>query len=139
MGRSSVEIKDQEGNGSLFLATTGEEGRDESSFDDFDVRVVTPTLTAETKCSEFPHSTLASFFEDLASHWRGWEGSKEWKGQEGRLGVMATHDGYGHVQLVWDLSPPDWRWEWRVSITTKIAAGDSLSLIAKGLADLHSR
>jgi Family of unknown function (DUF6228) len=37
---------------------------------------------------------LIGYLEDLAAHWRGWDGLKEYKSLEGELALSARHDGY---------------------------------------------
>jgi hypothetical protein len=56
---------------------------------------------------------LVNYFDDLADHWQGWDGVKEYKSLEGKLALSARHDGYGHVRLMvamerFDGSANDW-------------------------------
>lgn len=42
---------------------------------------------------------LALYFQELADHWNGWDGSKIWKSVEGDLQFDATYDMLGNVNL----------------------------------------
>src|ERR1035437_1138464 len=44
-------------------------------------------------------SRLAAFFRDLATHWQGWSGKKDWRSLEGELSFTATSDSTGHTSL----------------------------------------
>lgn len=75
--------------------------------------------------------SLSEFFEDLAAHWKGWKGTKDWDcmdslqfmigleggfrdcidpvhgrvGFEGGLKLSCTHDGLGHIAINVELRP----------------------------------
>jgi hypothetical protein len=69
---------------------------------------------------------LARYFSSLSRHWRGWQGTREWKSLEGDLEIHATHTG-SHVDFVVSLrSEPSWRS--KISLT--VAAGTDLERIA---------
>jgi Family of unknown function (DUF6228) len=42
---------------------------------------------------------LPEYFDDLASNWRGWHGSKEWRDDSGAVEMTATHDRKAIVTL----------------------------------------
>src|SRR3954466_8333546 len=44
-------------------------------------------------------SHLVAFFRDLAAHWQGWTGQKEWGSLEGELLFTATSDSTVHTSL----------------------------------------
>jgi len=81
--------------------------------------------------------SLARFFADLATNWKGWEGTKEWAGGSGETRLAATHDGVGHVELAvtlkahWRGQPP-FPDEWAVSGVLALEPG-SLEEIARGV------
>jgi hypothetical protein len=56
---------------------------------------------------------LIDYLDDLALHWQGWDGLKEYKSLEGELALSARNDGYGHVRLMvsmerFDGTADDW-------------------------------
>lgn len=65
----------------------------------------------------------AAFFDDLASHWRGWKGEKSWASLEGQLSFRATCDSLGHIQLRVRLRDDFGRAEWTVEGTLELEAG----------------
>jgi hypothetical protein len=61
-----------------------------------------------------PPVHLAAFFRDLATHWRGWSGEKQWDSLEGQLSLKATSDSMGHTHLLVRLrSGPLYDWDIR--------------------------
>ena len=42
---------------------------------------------------------LDRFWRGLAENWRGWQGRRSWQSLEGELGLSATSDRLGHVEL----------------------------------------
>ena len=46
-----------------------------------------------------PAGQVADFFDDLAVHWRGWSGKKDWGSLDGELALTATRDSTGHISL----------------------------------------
>ncbi|HEY6206150.1 MAG TPA: DUF6228 family protein [Chthoniobacterales bacterium] len=59
-----------------------------------------------------PPKHLATFFRDLAVHWRGWQGEKHWGSLESQLSFRAKADSTGHTYLDVELrggSCHDWR------------------------------
>src|SRR5437870_2610550 len=59
------------------------------------------TLTCETKV--YAHEPrgfwLSSFFEELATNWRGWTGTKVWESVEGELQLQCLSDHTGHITI----------------------------------------
>jgi Family of unknown function (DUF6228) len=70
-----------------------------------------------------PVSHLAGFFNDLAVHWRGWSGKKEWGSLEGELSLTATSDSTGHISLSVHLRPGPDPLDWRLSTVLLVEAG----------------
>jgi len=75
---------------------------------------------------------LASFFSDLAAHWQGWSGKKEWGSLEGELSFTATSDSTGHTSLVVRLRSGPYPYDWTLTATLLIDAGQ-LEPIAKSM------
>jgi hypothetical protein len=68
--------------------------------DQWRARIECADLTAEAKVYErFSGDTLRldAYFNELAEHWRGWNGDIEWEALGLRL--AARHDGLGHVTI----------------------------------------
>ena len=82
-------------------------------------------LTAEAKVYErYSREVLRldSYFAELAEHWRGWSGDKEWEALGLRL--AARHDGLGHVALDVTLDQDYATAErWQVRATLVLEAG----------------
>jgi Family of unknown function (DUF6228) len=80
---------------------------------------------------------LDVYFADLAKHWRGWDGVKEWES----LGLLlgARHDGLGHVTLEatldQDYAMAD-RWRVRAALLLDAGGLDALAREARVLDDL---
>jgi len=94
-------------------------------------------LTAEAKVFErYSREALQldSYFADLAKHWRGWEGDKNWEALGLRL--AARHDGLGHVTLDVtldeDYAMAD-RWRVRASLTLDAGGLNQLARAAQVL------
>ena len=77
---------------------------------------------------EPPH--LAAFFRDLAAHWQGWSGQKEWGSLEGELSFTATSDSTGHTSLAVRLRSGPYPFDWTLTTVLFIEAGQ-LEPIAK--------
>src|SRR5688572_15692057 len=67
--------------------------------DYFSVRLQGPDFYGAGRIYAYEPTGLASFFRDLAAHWRGWTGKKEWASLEGELSLCATCDSTGHTSL----------------------------------------
>jgi hypothetical protein len=64
------------------------------------VRVKTPYLDAvHGFFSGVEPDALVAYFEELAQHWRGWDGVREFASVEHDFKLAAIHDGSGHVEL----------------------------------------
>jgi hypothetical protein len=66
---------------------------------------------------------LGVFFRDLATHWRGWQGKKEWGSLEGELALTATSDSTGHTSLSVRLRSGPYPYDWCLSTTLLLEAG----------------
>jgi hypothetical protein len=77
-----------------------------------------------------PSAHLAAFFRDLAEHWRGWSGKKEWSSLEGEFSLIATSDSTGHTSLAVRLRSGPYPFEWTLTAVLLIEAAQ-LEQIAK--------
>jgi hypothetical protein len=82
-------------------------------------------------------SHLASFFLDLAAHWQGWSGKKEWGSLEGELSFTATSDSTGHTSLAVRLRSGPYPYDWTLTTMLLIDAGQ-LEPIAKSMQEFLS-
>jgi len=96
-------------------------------------RLTVPGLVAEKERVSGHYAVtfrdLIEFFEQMASDWRGWDGSRAYKSLEHDLRLEATHEG-SHIRLDVTLhqsSQPD---GWRVSATLRLEPGEQLSRAA---------
>ena len=68
-------------------------------------------------------SGLAVFFGDLAAHWQGWSGQKEWQSLEGELSFKATSDATGHTNLAVRLRSGPYPFDWTLTTVLLLDAG----------------
>ena len=79
-------------------------------------------------------TSLARYFGDLATNWRGWKKSRDFESTEGDFRVQATHDGHVNLRvLLWESTVPT---GWRVEAEVRLDAGEALSAAAADIADL---
>jgi hypothetical protein len=64
-----------------------------------DLRASTKVFRHYATCMD----ELIAFFDDMAAHWRGWDGSKIYESLEGDLRLDAQHDLSGHVKVMVEL------------------------------------
>jgi len=79
---------------------------------------------------------LGQFFADLASRWRGFEGTLSYTSLEGELSIDAHHDGIGLVVCEVTLGtpiPP----AWCLTAQFSLGAGAQLEEIADGLTHMY--
>jgi Family of unknown function (DUF6228) len=63
------------------------------------------------------------FFEDLARHWKGWEGEKRWCSVEKDFVLSAAFDSVGHVMLQVTLRSGPYDDDWIVETALTIESG----------------
>jgi hypothetical protein len=88
-----------------------------------------------------PVDGLLSYFEALASEWRGWVGSKAWADDSGVVSFSATHNGMTEVALREELKPyygSDGAGAWLVDAIVPIEAGQLPDIATKMRAMLAS-
>jgi hypothetical protein len=91
--------------------------------DYFSVRLHGPDFHGAGRVYAYEPTGLASFFRDLAAHWRGWTGKKEWASLEGELSLCATCDSTGHTSLTVRLRSGPYPFDWSLSVVLLIEAG----------------
>ena len=94
--------------------------------------------TASTLAGDGPRN-LAEFFADLTAIWRGWDGERRWRAQEGEMEIEASHDRRAHVLIAVTIKRPQVAiaknfWSARVAFT--LEAGEQLSSVARDLASV---
>jgi hypothetical protein len=95
-----------------------------------------PDLNAEARVATYMSAGFVELFDDLAAHWRGWAGKKEWRSLEGELQLTAECDRLGHVWLTVGLcqgAPA----VWTVTLVLLVEAGqlEALARAARTFAD----
>jgi Family of unknown function (DUF6228) len=84
------------------LTTRSRGGR----LDSVHVHLALPNLRADAHVWLAPpgvQAPLTELFDELAEHWRAWDGAKRWRAPEGGLALAAFNDGLGHVTLAVEL------------------------------------
>jgi hypothetical protein len=79
--------------------------------------------TAIVYAHETAECSLARFFRELAVHWKGWPGKKEWRSLEGELSLAATIDSTGHISLSVRLRSGPYPFDWGLSAVLLMEAG----------------
>jgi Family of unknown function (DUF6228) len=74
---------------------------------------------------------LVSYFDDLADHWRGWQGDRTWRSLDGSMRIAASHDGQGHVALVGTLMRDSFSADsWLARVCLTVEAGEQMRSLA---------
>jgi hypothetical protein len=81
---------------------------------------------------------LAAFFDELASHWKGWAGEKEWHSVEDDFALSCTSDGLGHAALRVTLKSGLYEDDWCVQVVIHVDAGQLEELAGKIKTFLHA-
>jgi hypothetical protein len=66
---------------------------------------------------------LGEFFRDLALHWSGWNGEKQWQSIEGEVSLTAKTDRTGHVDFLVHMRSGPYPYDWRLTTTLLVEAG----------------
>lgn len=56
-------------------------------------------FSGQTECDIHDLDSPTALFAEMASEWRGWNGTKEWSDREDALQLSATVNSLGHVSL----------------------------------------
>lgn len=78
---------------------------------------------------------LSEFFEDLAEHWSGWQGTKSYESLEGDLLLEAAHTG-SHVELSFALQDPSFPETWSVRGRVTLDPGEELTRVSNAVSEL---
>lgn len=73
---------------------------------------------------------LASFVDDVANAWRGFDGAKEFSSLEGQLELSCPHDGLGTIGCRVTLRQP-WPPVWRLETVLDFGAGAHVERLAR--------
>ncbi len=76
-------------------------------------------------------SHMGAFFRDLATHWQGWKGQKQWGSLEGELQFTATSDSTGHTTLGVRLRSGPYPFDWILTAALLVDAGQLESIANK--------
>lgn len=65
------------------------------------VTIKSQDFTASSKVYAFDprNEPCWCYFEDLANHWRGWSGEKQWNSLEGEFTISTESDALGHIAM----------------------------------------
>ncbi len=74
---------------------------------------------------------LIAFFDDLAAHWQGWDGTKSYESLERNLRLTARVDGTGHVLLTIELKSDHIDHHWAVSTQIRTEPGAQMTEAAE--------
>ncbi|HEV2880394.1 MAG TPA: DUF6228 family protein [Pyrinomonadaceae bacterium] len=135
----TLEIKSANGTSALEIALwqTGDDAR---RFDYLDVTLTAAGLRASTRIYNHDAiyavdaSAIATFFQDVASNWRGWPGEKRWESIEGDLKLTCTSTTLGNVNVAVELhsfADDSFTWDVRCSLVIESWQLDLLAAQAK--------
>jgi hypothetical protein len=104
----------------------------------FAVRLAAPGLDAtgviELESWSGGPPRLLTYFDDLATRWRGWDGALEWRDDSATVWFSATHDRIGAIVLKTTLREDAGR-GWRTSAEIVIEPGH-LAVLATSIEHL---
>ncbi len=100
------------------------------SGDYFQAALRGPNFEGSGRVYAYEPAHMAAFFRDLAAHWQGWSGQKEWGSLEGELSLTATSDSTGHTSLAVRMRSGPYPFDWTLTAMLLIEAGQ-LEPIAK--------
>jgi hypothetical protein len=111
----------------------------EARFWSVEVCLRVPGLEASSRVSAHYASEfddLVTFFRQLATDWRGWDGERTYESLESDLRLTATHDGY--VRLAVQLWQQAGRQGWSVAAVISLEPGEEMTRVAEDVAALLS-
>jgi len=73
---------------------------------------------------------LSGFLRRLAEDYRGWAGARQWRSLEDQMRIEASHDGRGHVTLMFRLDDRVYGDHWDLSVTFTVEAGAEMEALA---------
>ena len=80
-------------------------------------------FSAQVEVSTYLVGSPEHFFADLATHWRGFDGAKEWAELDDHLRLTATTDSTGHIYLEVVMRNYEVPENWKVEATLTFEAG----------------
>jgi len=96
---------------------------DKGVVEQLSVRLTDENLQAGVQVYTFYSMCLTKYFRDLARHWKGWKGIKEWASLERELVLQSTNDGRGHITIAVELHGSAFPRDWFVKGTIFTEAG----------------
>jgi hypothetical protein len=102
-------------------------------WNDFDAAISTPRMQARVNVPDFGNKSVADFFAELATDWRGWKDERQWKSIEGNMALTATIDLTGHIRCVITLGERHGRDDWSVTCVLMIESGEQLLTFSRDL------
>ncbi|GGZ09614.1 DUF6228 family protein [Streptomyces nitrosporeus] len=129
--RAGVAVRCQD-NASVGVTFCDRSGFD-ADFVHYAVELRAPGLTARVDeiVAWLRDSGLSTFLEGLAADYRGWDGERIWRTDDGDLAVTAVFRSGGYVGLTWSLRPwPQAAGGWSASVTTWLEGGEQMSSLA---------
>ncbi|MFJ4268678.1 DUF6228 family protein [Paenarthrobacter nicotinovorans] len=121
--------------GTLIFRVENTSGSRNGLIENLTVTAHLPGLQATKDVWDFDGwSGLLSFFEELASNWRGWDGEKNFDSIEGDFRLAAKHDG--HIRLALELRESDRSTPWTANGELTLDPGEELTAAAESLRDL---
>jgi hypothetical protein len=73
---------------------------------------------------------LSGFLRGLAENFRGWAGARQWRSLEDQMRIEASHDGQGHVTLMFRLRERVYGDRWELSVPFTVEAGAEMAALA---------
>ena len=120
---------------STVLRLSFEPDRSGIGLDTFGIEIHGPELNCETGALTAGGDGLAGFLNDLATSWRGWDGTRRWDALELGISIEATHHG-NRVELLFIVRRDYSSDAWQVRLPIFVAPGESLSRLAKAAGEL---
>lgn len=130
----SVELRSAQGERTLRMGSPLHPWDDD--FVDVIVQLDGQGLHAETSMRTIGGDGLVTFLEQLASDYRGWDGSREWRSLDDQLHISATWRSRGRVALHFTLRPTVYEFGWEAGATFEVEAGAELELLATNVSRL---
>ncbi|KUM34892.1 hypothetical protein AR689_12405 [Arthrobacter sp. EpRS71] len=121
--------------GTLIFRVENTRGSRNGQIENLTVTAHLPGLNATKDVWDFDGwSGLLSFFEDLASNWRGWDGDKNFDSIEGDFRLAAKHDG--HIHLALELRESGRSTPWTAMGELILDPGEELTAAAESLREM---
>ncbi|HCU93845.1 MAG TPA: hypothetical protein DHU96_14420 [Actinobacteria bacterium] len=73
---------------------------------------------------------LPGFLRGLSDDYRGWAGTRQWRSLEDQLVIEASHDGQGHVTLMFRLCERIYGDHWDLRVPFTVEAGAEMAALA---------